>query len=97
MHSDPLPSSLSAWVQSLALYVSGVSPPSPISALSDHDGWEESWRATAVVPSQEHVLVGALLVVLTSAGMAVLSSVPEDTLRVLRADFGGRGCVLSHR
>ena len=97
MHSGPPPSSLSAWVRALALYVSGVSHPSPISTLGDRDGWEESWCVAAVVPSQGHMLVAASLVVLMLAGMTILSPVPEDSLRVLRANFGGRGRALSHR
>ena len=67
-------------------------------------GGRKLWRAVAAAPSQGHLLVIASPMVLTLAGMGVLSSVPEDSLPVLRVDFGERGGVpcaigeaLSHR
>ena len=86
-----------AWVRPLVAYVFGDNLLPLTSAPGDHDGWEKSWCAAAVVPSQEHVLVIASPVELTLAGIGVLSSVSEDSLPVLRADFGERGRVASHR
>ena len=47
-----------------------------------------SWHAVAIVPSQGHVLMIALLAVLALAGGDVLPPIPEDALPSLELTLG---------
>ena len=47
-----------------------------------------SWRAVAIVPSQGHVLMIALLAVLALAGWDILPTFPEDALPSLELTLG---------